>query len=349
MPRIRRAARWPRRGCCRGGRPAGRGPRGGGRRAHSPPGRARVGAGDAGRGVADVGQVQRRLAEPGVVAPEAGARVEAVVGQQPVAVGGEQVDGVDEVVGDGVGDEVVEVDPGPAGLDALAAVADLVAAGVRARRVDGQQPVPVRAGAGAAAAGLDAEQVVEQRDDEVVVQVAVRRAGCGRRRWTAGAPAGCRGPRCPGWPAQRSQRVLPQLLFPRLDQVGADGLLEGEDQPGPDGLDDGRGAALLAGDRVVEVAVPERVDERDRAAARRGRDRVADQLAADDQDAGGLRAADELVRRQEHRVLVVTGARGAVAHPDRHVRPGGGVVPERQRAVRVQQRGDRGRCRTGCR
>jgi len=46
-------------------------------------------------------------------------------------------------------------------------VADLLAQRVRAGRADGQQPVPVRAGAGASAAGLDAEQVVEQRDDEV--------------------------------------------------------------------------------------------------------------------------------------------------------------------------------------
>ena len=43
---------------------------------------------------------------------------------------------------------------------------------VRPVQVDAEQPVAVRAGARAAAAGLDAEQVVEQRDDEVVVQVA---------------------------------------------------------------------------------------------------------------------------------------------------------------------------------
>ena len=90
-----------------------------------------------------------------------------------MAVSGEQVDGVGEVVAHGVGDEVVEVDPGPAGLDAFAADADLVPVGAGVCRVDGQQPVAVGARAGAAAAGLDAEQVVEQRDDVVVVQVAV--------------------------------------------------------------------------------------------------------------------------------------------------------------------------------
>ena len=115
-----------------------------------------------------------------------------------------------------------------------------------------------------------------------------------------------------GLAAQRSQRPPPQPFLAGLDQVGADRLFEGDDQPGADRLDDGRGAALLPGDRVVEVAVPDRVDEGDRAAARGGRHPVADQLAADDQDAGGLRAADELVRGQEDRVLVVA-APGAVS------------------------------------
>jgi hypothetical protein len=42
--------------------------------------------------------------------------------------------------------------------------------------VDAQEPVTVRVGAGAAAARLDAEQVVEQRDHEIVVQeLAARR------------------------------------------------------------------------------------------------------------------------------------------------------------------------------
>ena len=84
-----------------------------------------------------------------------------------------------------------------------------------------------------------------------------------------------------------------------------------------------------------------RVHERDRAAAGDGRHPVADQVPADHQDAGGLRAADELVRGQEDGVLVVTGAGRRLAGPDRHVRAGRRVVPERQRPVGVQQRGDR--------
>ena len=80
--------------------------------------------------VVQVAQAQRRLRWAVAVAPQPGVGVEPVVGQQPVAVGGDQVDCVDEVAGDGAGDEVVEVDPGPAGLDALAAVADLGAEGM---------------------------------------------------------------------------------------------------------------------------------------------------------------------------------------------------------------------------
>ena len=105
--------------------------------------------------------------------------------------------------------------------------------------------------------------------------------------------------------------------------------------------DDRGGAALLARDRVVEILVPDGVDVRDGPAARDRRHRVGDQVAPDDQDAGRLRAADELVRGQEHRVLVIAGARAGGGDPDRHVGPGGGVVPERQRAMGVQQRGDR--------
>src|SRR5690348_3540258 len=75
-------------------------------------------------------------------------------------------------IGDDVGDEVVEVDADPARLDALAPAGDLARELVRALEVDAEQVVAVGAGARAASAGLDAEEVVEDRDDEVVVQVA---------------------------------------------------------------------------------------------------------------------------------------------------------------------------------
>ena len=58
---------------------------------------------------------------PVAVPPQPGRRVEAVVRQQPPAVVGDQRDRLDDVVEHGLGDEVVEVDPHPAGLDALAA------------------------------------------------------------------------------------------------------------------------------------------------------------------------------------------------------------------------------------
>ncbi len=103
--------------------------------------------------------------------------------------------------------------------------------------------------------------------------------------------------------------AFPEAFLAGLDGVGADGLLEREHQPGPDGLDDGRGAAFFPRDRVVEVAVADRVDEGDGPAAGRGGHLVAHQVTVHDQDAGGLRAADELVRRQEDGVLVVAGAR----------------------------------------
>ena len=136
------------------------------------------------------------------------------------------------------------------------------------------------------------------------------------------------------------QRPAQQPPLPLLDQVGPDGLLEGHDQPRPDRLDDRRSATLLPGHRVVQVAVTDGVDEGDGAAPGNGRDRVGDQLPAHDQDPGGLRAADELVRREEDGVLVVAGPGAAVAHPDGQVGRGGRVVPERPGAVAVQLGGD---------
>ena len=97
--------------------------------------------------------------------------------QQPPAVRGDDLDRLEDVVEDRLADEVVEVDADPAGLDALAAARDLALELVRRLDVDAEQAVAVRAGARAAAARLDAEEVVEQRDDEVVVQVARRRGG----------------------------------------------------------------------------------------------------------------------------------------------------------------------------
>ena len=122
--------------------------------------------------------------------------------------------------------------------------------------VDAEQPVPVRAGAGAAAAGLDAEQVVEQRDHEVVVQVlAARRPDHERHDREPLRPPGCRGSPCAGSLRQAVIARSQQGVLACLDHVDADGVLELEDQPGPDRLDDGRGAALLAVDGVGEVAV----------------------------------------------------------------------------------------------
>ena len=178
----------------------------------------------------------------------------------------------DDVVEHGLADEVVEVHPDPARLDPLAAARDLALEPVRGLDVDPEQPVAVRPGARAAAARLDPEQVVEHRDDEVVVEV---------------PPVVADRERHDRQPRQR--RVAEDLDLGLVDQdaiarsmksssrarivVDADRLLELEDEPGPDRLDDRRRAALLAMLGVVEVDVLERVDVGDGAAARRRRAR----------------------------------------------------------------------------
>ncbi len=124
------------------------------------------------------------------------------------------------------------------------------------------------------------------------------------------------------------------------DHVDPDGLLELEDEPGPDRFDDRGSAALLALRRVGEVAMLGRVHVRNRAAAGDVGNAVAQQVAPNDQHARRARAADELVRAEEDRVLVRERI-GAAVHVDVDVGRGGGEVPERQRAVPVQQGRDR--------
>ena len=132
--------------------------------------------------------------------------------------------------------------------------------------------------------------------------------------------------------------------FAFADRIRPDRLLQGEHEPGPDRLDDGRRAALLAMFDIGQVAMLGRVDIGDGATARDARDAVPEQLAAGDEDTRRPRPADELVGRDEDRVLIgqrVGLAVGERAHRHRHVRGGRRVVPERQRAVPVKQDGDR--------
>ena len=98
--------------------------------------------------------------------------------------------------------------------------------------------------------------------------------------------------------------AAPEVLLVRVDHVDADRLLELEDEPGADRLDDRRRAALLADAGVVEVAVLGRADVGDGAAADDVGHAVREQLAPHDEHAGRAGAADELVRAEEDRVLV---------------------------------------------
>ena len=72
---------------------------------------------------------------------------------------------------------------------------------------------------------------------------------------------------------------------------------------------------------------------------------VGEQLVPGHQHPGRRRAADELVRRQEDRVLVRQRPVGGSRHLDPDVRRGRGEVPEGQGAVAVEQLGDPERVR----
>ena len=104
-----------------------------------------------------------------------------------------------------------------------------------------------------------------------------------------------------GFAAPALDRPADEVLLALADRLDADGLLELEDEPGADRLDDRRRAALLAVLDVVEVDVLGRVDVGDGAAAGDRRDAVAEEVAAGDEDARRAGPADELVGRDEDR------------------------------------------------
>ena len=136
--------------------------------------------------------------------------------------------------------------------------------------------------------------------------------------------------------------AAPEVLLVGLDHVDPDRVLELEDEAGPDRLDDGRRAALLAHDGIVEVAVLARSDEGDRAATDDVRHPIRQKSPPHGEDTGRAGAADELVRAEEDGVLRREWVlRADRVHLDLHVRRRCREVPERERAVTVQEIGDR--------
>ena len=139
--------------------------------------------------------------------------------------------------------------------------------------------------------------------------------------------------------------AVDEVLLGAADGLRPDGILEPEHEPGADGLDDGGGAALLALLGIVKVDVVLGVDVGHGAAAGHGRDGVGQQGPADDEHARRPRAADELVRGDEERVLVVEiGAAGVAivggspgCHVEIDVGRGRAIVPEREGAMLVEQ------------
>ena len=88
-----------------------------------------------------------------------------------------------------------------------------------------------------------------------------------------------------GFAAQASMARSHETVLQLLDVLVAHGLLQVEHQPGADGLDDGRRAALLAVGRIGQVGVLSRADVGHGAAARHRGHPVGQQPALDHQHA----------------------------------------------------------------
>ena len=124
--------------------------------------------------------------------PEGGIGFESIVGQKSPAVLGNQVHRLDDVLELVFVDEVVEVDPDPAGLDHLATLADLHFDEIAGVGIDPEQTMTVGPGTRAPAAGLDAEEIVEKRDDVVVVQEPLTEPNNERDDRQTSSARGCR-------------------------------------------------------------------------------------------------------------------------------------------------------------
>ncbi len=238
------------------------------------------------------------------MAPHAGAAIEPVERQEPVPLVGDELDRVHDEAGLEVVHRVVEPDAAPAGLDALEALAHPVAVQLRCRLVDAEQPVTVRARARTAGARLDPEQVVQQHGDELRVQVvAARIAQVERDDADAPARIGIAEQLDALVCAPALERPADQLLLAGLDALHADAALEFERQRGLQRLQHARRAGAFAlldvGDEVLVFGT----HVRHRAAAAHARRQFAVvQALVEDQHAARAGAAQELVRRQEHRV-----------------------------------------------
>lgn len=216
--------------------------------------------------VGDAVEREGRIGSASSVFPGAAGGVEDVVGDEFPAVFGDEVDGLEDEGEDFFGDEVVEVDADPAGFDAFASADDFAFEFLGGGQVDAEEAVSVGSRAGAAAAGLDAEEVVQEGDDEVVVEELVVVFDHERHdreppgvEVSEDSDVGVVTPAFDG--------ALDEVVFEFTDVVFADGGFELEDESGADGFDDGGRAAFFAVDGVVEVAVVGFVDVGDGAAA----------------------------------------------------------------------------------
>src|SRR5690606_8448667 len=140
-------------------------------------------------------------------------------------------------------------------------------------QVDAEQTVPVRPRTRAPTARLDPEEIVEQRGDEGVVQVALA------------VPHHERDDREPpriavaedvevGALLPARDRAVDEALLARADRLRAHRFLELKHEPRADRLEDRGRSALFAVLWIVEVAVLDRVHVRDRAAPRHRGDPV---------------------------------------------------------------------------
>eukprot|EP00958_Prasinococcus_capsulatus_P025353 scaffold4262_cov328-Prasinococcus_capsulatus_cf.AAC.6 len=276
-------------------------------------------------------QPLREASEARTVLALAALVVELVERQQPPAMCRNDSHRLDDVVHICFAHHIGHTDPGEARSQHLHFLQELGLDASGVCRGDAEQLERVRPGAGAPAASLDAEQIIQQRTDEVVVQEV--RAGAAAAAAAGGDDAGRAHEEGGDGQAMALVLVSSQRVELRARGVGAEQHHLGDrSQPGvqrarqpPLRLDDARHAhvaaqvhdqagahgahevlraALLALLAVAEVAVVLVRHEEHRAAPGLRGHRVAEEALLGHQHARAAHAAGELVHAEEHRVLV---------------------------------------------
>ena len=249
-------------------------------------------------------------------------------------VPGKAVDRVNHQAGLFIAHQCRQVQPHPAGFFGFRMGKDSIQHILRCVPAQAQQAVRIGTRAGTAAARLNAVQIRQEPGEKLVTHPAAPPVAHQKGKDRQG-PGAARAQQFKiGIARPDRKRPRPQIVLPRCQPFVAQGLLDHQHEPGADIADHVGRAAFFAVLQPVRIDMPPGRHEGNRATAGQRRGAAPRDRIAQDHHARGPRPAGKLVRRKDHCVLFGVGA---AVHPHRQVRGGAAIVPDRQRAMTLQQ------------